>query len=72
MPVRKFRSVEEMSKPQWRTPGDPELYRAIQAVWDFGEKTACLHFRPGVYRYRTIEEMQAGLERIRLSKSAGK
>jgi hypothetical protein len=29
MPVRKFRSVEEMGVPRWRAPGDPDLLRAM-------------------------------------------
>ena len=56
MPVRKFRSVEEMSQPVWREPGDPELYRAIKAVWEFGQRTSGKRFQPGVRRFRSIEE----------------
>jgi hypothetical protein len=59
MPVRKFRSVEEMSQPVWREPGDPELYRAIKAVWEFGQRTSGKRFQPGVRRFRSIEEMSA-------------
>ena len=59
MPIRKFRSVEEMSQPVWREPGDPELYRAIRAVWDFGQRTSARQFEPGVRRFRSIEEMSA-------------
>jgi hypothetical protein len=60
MPIRKFRSVEEMNQPVWREPGSPELFRAIREVWDFGRRTSKRRFRPGVYRYRSIEEMQQG------------
>jgi hypothetical protein len=59
MPVRKFRSVEEMNQPVWREPGSTELYRAIREVWDFGERTSRRRFRPGVYKFRSIEEMDA-------------
>ncbi|MFZ2493515.1 MAG: hypothetical protein WA208_18710 [Thermoanaerobaculia bacterium] len=58
MPVRKFRSVEEMNQPVWRTPGDPALYRAIRDVWTLGQRTSSRRFRPGVHRYRSIDEMQ--------------
>lgn len=58
MPVRKFRSIEEMSEPVWREPGSGELYEAIRRVWEFGRRTSRRRFRPGVYRYRSIEEMQ--------------
>lgn len=58
MPVRRFRSVEEMSQPRWREPGDPKLYIAIADVWRFGLRTRHRLFPPGVYRHRTIEDLQ--------------
>jgi len=57
MPVRRFRSVQEMNQPVWRKPGDPELYRAIKQIWDFGMRTQKKRFRPGVRRFRSVEEM---------------
>ena len=59
MTVRKFRSVEEMSRPVWREPGDPELYEAIRHLWDFGQMTSQKHFTPGVRRFHSVEEMKA-------------
>lgn len=59
MPVRRFHSVDEMSEPFWRQPGDPALYQAIKAVWNFGQRTSSKRFRPGVRRFRSIEEMTA-------------
>lgn len=56
MPVRKFRSVEEIPPP-WMTPGDPALFDAIRAVWEFGRRTSPLCFPPGVYRHRSIESL---------------
>jgi len=58
MPVRRFRSVEEMERPFWRKPGDPSLYRAISGVWEFGLRTRVRSFPPGVYRHQTIEDLQ--------------
>lgn len=63
MPVFKFRSVEEMNQPLWRTPGDPALYEAIAALWTFGARTQGPRFRPGVYRHRSIQELDALVER---------
>jgi hypothetical protein len=57
MPVRKFRSVEEMNRPTWREPGDPSLYRAIARLWGLGQSTSRRRFPPGVHRARTIEEV---------------
>ena len=58
MPVRKFRSIEEMEGNTWRSPGDPELYRAIRDTWDFAQRTLQPHFPPGVYKHRSIEEAE--------------
>jgi len=63
MPVRKFRSVEEMNQPVWRRPGHPELYEAIAAVWEFGRRTSKRHFAPGVKRFHSIEAMDAAQSR---------
>jgi hypothetical protein len=57
MPVRKFRSVEQMEQPLWRRPGDPQLYRAIAAVWRFGRRTVPRRIPPGVHRHRSIDEL---------------
>jgi len=57
MPIRKFRSIEEMDAYTWRVPGDPGLYRAMAFVWELARRTNPRRFTPGVYRYRSIEEM---------------
>jgi len=59
MPVKKYRTVEELNQPVWRNPGDPDLYRAIRAVWEFGLRTRKERFTPGVRRFRSIQEMKA-------------
>ncbi len=56
MPVRKFRSVEEMKCELWYEPGDPRLWDAIAAVWGFAAQASRLRFPPGVYKHRSIEE----------------
>ncbi len=48
-----------MDQEHWREPGDPELYRAIRRVWTFGERTRHVRPRPGVYRFRSIEDLDA-------------
>jgi hypothetical protein len=63
MPVRKFRSVAEMNQPCWRTPGDPELDRAIARLWDTGRRINPRRFPPGVHRYHSIEELDAQVQR---------
>ncbi len=57
MPVRKFRSIEDMDAEVWRVPGDPALYRAIAGLWALGQRTARRRFPPGVHKRRSIEEL---------------
>lgn len=66
MPVRKFRSIEEMKRdhPIWRRPGDPLLYRAIALVWEVARRTNPRWFPPGVYKYRSIQEMDRAQEQL--------
>jgi hypothetical protein len=63
MSVRKFRNVEEINVPRWRDPGDPDLIRAIAALWDIGRRTSARSYPPGVHRYASIEDMQRAQER---------
>ena len=57
MPVYKYRSIEEMDAHTWRSPGDPELYRAIRFTWELARRTNPRRFPPGVHKYRSIDEM---------------
>jgi hypothetical protein len=66
MPVYKHRSVEAMDAHQWRRPGDPELYRAMAFLWELARRTNPRRFTPGVYRYRSVGQMNdADEERLR-------
>ncbi len=65
MPVRKFHSVEEMPGEHWREPGDAEFYRVMRSLWEMARRTRRHRFPPGVYRYRSIEEMSVATERRR-------
>jgi len=58
MPIRRFRSYEEMKVPRWREPGDPELFRAMAALWELARRTRTRRYPPGVHRHASIEEMQ--------------
>jgi hypothetical protein len=58
MPVRKFRSLQEMEDSLWRNPGDPGLWAAIAAVWGFAARTCPRRFTPGVYRHRSVEDAE--------------
>ena len=65
MAVRRFRSAAEMNQPLWRQPGDPDLFRVLARLWAAGRRVCTPHFPPGVYRYRSVEDLQAQTERWR-------
>jgi hypothetical protein len=62
MPVRKFRSVESMNQPHWRTPGDPRLFETIAALWAAGARMQRRRFPPGVHRHQSIGALDALVE----------
>ncbi len=63
MPVRKFRRVEDMEAPTWRRPGDPALYRTMNAVWDLGARMSRRVHPYGVTKYSSIEQMSQAQEK---------
>lgn len=63
MPVRKFKDVAEMEGNTWREPGDPHLFRAIRATWEFARRALPRHFPPGVHRHGSIEDAEKERER---------
>ena len=59
MPVRKYRSVEEMPRP-WRDPRDPENLRLVAQMLGFYRGlTRDVVWKRGVTRYRSVEEGEA-------------
>jgi len=56
MPLRKFRSVEDMPGADWRTPLDPDNLRIAFNLSATTVRLAGRRFPPGVYRYRSITE----------------
>ncbi len=64
MPVRKFRSVEEMEDDRWKwkEPDSPALWRAIRTVWELARRTSCRRYPAGVYRHRSVEELNRQTE----------
>ena len=64
MPVEKYRSIEDMPDVPRRQPGDPTLARTMRQIWDLGRRASTRRFRPGVYKFRSIEEMDAARDEI--------
>ena len=67
MPVRKFRSIEEMNEfdRERRMAGDsPGLHGRIEALWnEWRDLLPPLNAPKGVHKFRSIEEMNAFKER---------
>ncbi|MFA5594026.1 MAG: hypothetical protein WDA15_01950 [Trueperaceae bacterium] len=62
MPIKRFRSIEDVPPPEGHDPNDPEARRKAEAY--FGELSHQLPplFPPGIYKYRSIEEAGAAKE----------
>ncbi|HEX7677506.1 MAG TPA: hypothetical protein VF713_05240 [Thermoanaerobaculia bacterium] len=66
MPVRKFRSIEEMNafEDEQLRRDDPNLVSRIKALWDtWRYLIPPLNVPKGVHKFRSIEEMNAFKER---------
>ncbi len=50
MPVRRFRSVEEMEESVWMDRDDPRLWSTIASVWALSTRLCPAHYPPGVYK----------------------
>ena len=59
MPVRKFRSIDEMGDNTWLDADDPRLATVIRAVWDRSRRFHRPRPRVGVRKYRSIDAMNA-------------
>jgi hypothetical protein len=70
MPVRRFRSVDEMNQPVWRVPGDPELYRVMAGLWAAGARLRPSRRPSGVRRFQSIEELDAATTKWRQTPGA--
>ncbi len=57
MPVHKYRRAEDMPDRTWMSPDDPELWPAIVRLWETTSRLAPLEFPPGVYKHRSIGDM---------------
>ncbi|MEZ4265465.1 MAG: hypothetical protein R3F39_03730 [Myxococcota bacterium] len=62
MPVRKFRSVEEMKAHKNRVPNKVDNLETFRFVQDFAAYFVPRRFPPGVYKHRSIEALNAQTE----------
>jgi len=67
MPVRKFRSIEEMNafdREREMSADDPRLPERIRDLWDeWRDLLPPLNMPKGVHKFRSIEEMNAFKDR---------
>ncbi|MBI2892748.1 MAG: hypothetical protein HYY06_04300 [Deltaproteobacteria bacterium] len=71
MPVRKFRSVEEMTAPVEARPYDPANLRAAIALSRTCIRLSRRRPSPGVRKFRSIEEANEARQRLDDSSGAG-
>ncbi|HVR40545.1 MAG TPA: hypothetical protein VMU84_15725 [Thermoanaerobaculia bacterium] len=67
MPIRKYRSLEEMNRDwKWLSPGDPAIARKIRHLWQLSGALVGgrMHIPRGVRKYRSIEEADADRNRF--------
>ena len=64
MPVRKFRSLEEAREALWVDEVDDAYIDRVEALWQRAHDLLGRRYKPGVYKYRSIEEAQADLENL--------
>lgn len=56
MPVKKYRSVEEMPGPPALPPLDPNNLKAALSLMEVAYRMSPWRFEPGVHKFRSIEE----------------
>ena len=69
MPVRKFRSVEEMSLPAPRRPLDPDNLRLALALAETAYGLHPWRFKPGVHKFRSVEEASRARDELDSAKT---
>lgn len=64
MPVYKFRTFEEAREALWVDEVDDAYINRVEALWRRSHDLLGRRYKPGVYKYRSIEEAQADLENL--------
>ena len=77
MTVKRYRDVAAMPPPAPGAPHDPGTVARIRELWQFSSRLVPPLFRPGVYRYRSIEDSTAArdhatIERMRAMRETRK
>jgi hypothetical protein len=63
MPVRKYRTIEEMNADEiWAPRLDPDNWRKVLSLTAFAYRALPWRFPPGVHKYRSIEDANRARE----------
>lgn len=57
MPIRRFHSLKEAEESVWFDADDPRLWPTIRTVWELAARLSPRRFPSGVYRHRTIADL---------------
>jgi hypothetical protein len=59
VPIRKFRSIEEMKQPAWLPSGDPAIADRIRYLWRLASACRWRRQPRGVRKYRSVAAADA-------------
>jgi hypothetical protein len=68
MTVKRYRDAAAMPPPPPGTPHDPATFARIRELWQFSSRLVPSLFRPGLYRYRSIEDSTAARDRATIER----
>jgi len=67
MPIRKFRSIEEMNAADselWCAEPDAAYYQRVRQLWEASARLNPRTWPKGVFKFRSIEEAQAQRDQL--------
>ena len=71
MPLRRYRSVEEMPSPMWSEPLDPDNLRRAGDVSALAARLHPRRFPVGLHKYRSVEDASEAREQWEMHGSRG-
>lgn len=60
--LRRLRSLQDAEDSVWLERDDPRLWSVIREVWRRADRMSPPRFPPGVYRHRSIEDLNRQTE----------
>jgi hypothetical protein len=67
MPIRKFRTIEEMNAADselWSSKPDAAYYQRVRKLWETSARLNPRTLPKGVFKFRSLEEAQAQRDRL--------